>query len=479
MAALTRADLLDGLRALGLQPGDRVLVHSSLSALGPVEGGAETVIDALLEACGNAGLVAVPTFGGAQPFDRRSTATSLGAIADAFWRRPGAVRSLHPTHSVAAIGPGAADLLADHERAATAYGENTPYHRLATTGGKILLLGVDQDRNTTLHTAETLAGAVYLGEVKSSYVNDAGETVTITVAAMAGPHRDFLRLDHLFRERGVEQVGKIGGAVCRLLDAGGMLAVVGEALRLDPAAVLCDNPACRDCVWQRGKIKTARLAAEDFTLAAVAGDISEVWEEVLEAIRSEAINAVEITAEDWGRWREQLPASGVQVAAVKGTSGDLMAEQVAGELGVPLIVPVGGADDFAYALGLTQAGRPVYVQNTWAEASFYEQLYAQAGEGAPPFAFNPGRFAGAQQRPFLQVCYQGTLRRRTRYLYLEDALRDGTRTLPGRGEAEVKEILSALRCRSWDGVVTLRPAVPGVAGFRETAAAFWRLLDEM
>src|SRR5450759_4325859 len=120
---LTRADIVNGLRDVGLQLGDRVLVHSSLAALGDVDGGADTVIDALIEAVGTDGLVVVPTFACQPPFDRKTSATPLGAVADRLWRRPNAFRSLHPTHSVAAIGHGAEELVRDHEKAPTAYAE--------------------------------------------------------------------------------------------------------------------------------------------------------------------------------------------------------------------------------------------------------------------------------------------------------------------------------------------------------------------
>jgi aminoglycoside 3-N-acetyltransferase len=123
---MTKSDLVSALRELGVRAGDRVLVHSSVAALGPVEGGAEAVIVALLEAVGPAGMIAVPTFDHESPYNRRTSATRLGVIPDLLWRRPDAVRSLHPTHSVAAIGEGAAEFIEGHEKAATAYAEGTP-----------------------------------------------------------------------------------------------------------------------------------------------------------------------------------------------------------------------------------------------------------------------------------------------------------------------------------------------------------------
>ncbi len=501
MANLTRADLVVGLQALGLAAGDRVLVHSSLSALGRVEGGANTVIDALLEVVGSGGLVAVPTFAGPQPFDRRNTPTTLGCIADAFWRRPEAVRSLHPTHSVAAIGKGAEELIAGHEQAPTAYGEGTPYYRLATEGGKILFIGVDQDRNTTLHTAEALAGAAYLENVAASYVADSGDLVTITVAAMAGPHRNFIGLDPLFRERGIMRVSKIGQAVCRLMEGGVMLETAREALRQDPAAMLCDNPACADCVRQRAAVgavplrdqgflevvgtlgaqppalKRARWNQEDFTLAAVTAGIAEDPEVILSALRAEGISAVELTGEEYNRWGHSLPEE-FRIVALRGTLDDDITAGLAGDLGLPLILPVGEPEEYEAAAGIAADGVTVYIQNTWPTSDFYRGLYA-TDEEALPLAFSPARFAGAGEHPFLGVFYRGALRRNTAYLYVDDALYDGTPVLPGRGNGEVKEIISILRCRSFGGVLALRPPALGVEAFRQTAGAFRRLLETM
>ena len=475
---LTRSDLVAGLRTLGVQPGDRVLAHASLAAFGPVDGGADTVIDALLDAVGSDGLVVVPTFACRPPFDRRTSATPLGAIPDRFWRRPEAVRSLHPTHSVAAIGAGAAELLRGHELAPTAYAEGTPYWTLAMGGGKVLLLGVDQDRNTTLHAAEAIAGAPYLTTIQGTYLNDDGKSVTIPIAAMAGPHRDFIGLDHLFREQGVMRMEKIGKARCRLLDGKAMLETAIAALRQNPAAVLCDNPACADCVRQRGAIKAARLAAEDFTLAAVAGDIADDLPTVLTALRGEGIAALEVTMAEFQRYGAELPAAGVRIVAVREDVPSADAAALAKMLQVPLILPCRDAGTFATARQLAATGATIYIENRRLSSDFFLAQYKTPGP-LPGLAFNPGRFASAGQQPFLAVFYRGVLRKQTKHFYIDDATMDGAPALPGQGNGEVKEIMSMLRCRGFDGVMTLRAPTAGLAGFRQAATAFWRLLDNM
>ena len=142
--ATTQSDIEAGLRGLGLKTGDIVLVHSSLASLGKVEGGAEAVVAAFLAVLGAEGTLVVPTF------------RSLGVITDAVRDRPGAVRSIHPRASVAAIGRHATEICRDHWKAELAHAEGTPYVRISELGGYVCLLGVDQDRNTTLHTVEEL-----------------------------------------------------------------------------------------------------------------------------------------------------------------------------------------------------------------------------------------------------------------------------------------------------------------------------------
>jgi len=156
---VTQADLVAGLRALGLALGDLVHAHSSLSAFGHVEGGADTVVDALLAAVGPEGTVMVPTFnhGAADIFDIHTSPSTNGAITEALRKRPEAFRSLHPTRPAAAIGP-LAELLTRGHLAAGTFGLASPLGKLAAMGGRILLLGVGMNVNTMAHLGETLYG---------------------------------------------------------------------------------------------------------------------------------------------------------------------------------------------------------------------------------------------------------------------------------------------------------------------------------
>lgn len=143
------------LRELDLERGMDVMVHSSLSRIGHVTGGPETVINALLAVIGPDGTLMMPSFnhGAAQVFNPLTTPTTNGAIPNAMWRRPDAVRSLHPTHSVAAIGPRAEEYCAGHLETGI-WAADSPIGRLVHSGGYILSLGVTHESSTAYHIAE-------------------------------------------------------------------------------------------------------------------------------------------------------------------------------------------------------------------------------------------------------------------------------------------------------------------------------------
>jgi aminoglycoside N3'-acetyltransferase len=154
---LTKAQLVADLRALGLEKGMDVMVHSSLSRLGYVKGGASTVVDALLTAVGRSGTILAPSFNhrAAQVYNPLTTPTTNGAIADALWRRTEAVRSMHATHAVAAIGPRAKEYCQGHSHIEVGIWESeSPIGKLVHDGGYILALGTTHETSTAYHVAE-------------------------------------------------------------------------------------------------------------------------------------------------------------------------------------------------------------------------------------------------------------------------------------------------------------------------------------
>lgn len=152
---ITRKTLIEDFRRLGLRPGMDVMVHSSLSSVGHVHGGPNTVIDAMLSILGKKGTLMMPSFNhrAAHVYNPKTSPTTNGALPDAFWRRPGVLRSDHPTHAVAAYGPKAETFCRDHV-ALGLWTAQSPIARLVAEGGHVLSLGVTHTSSTAYHVGE-------------------------------------------------------------------------------------------------------------------------------------------------------------------------------------------------------------------------------------------------------------------------------------------------------------------------------------
>ncbi len=248
---VTSSDIAAGLRSLGLLAGASVLVHSSLKSFGHVEGGADAVIDGVLQALGPEGAAAFPTFTGSSKlgpehpphFDVRNAPCWTGRIPETARLRPDAIRSLHPTHSVAVIGRGAADLVRDHELSPTPCGADTPFGRLARSDqGYVLFLGVSLRSNTMFHHVEEIAGVDYHMQnepVTATVVdyNGAERTVRLRLHRY-GPERDYPKTEPYLRDRGIFRLGRIGECTVRLVRARPMVEYALARVAEDPAYLL-------------------------------------------------------------------------------------------------------------------------------------------------------------------------------------------------------------------------------------------------
>lgn len=263
---VTKSEILQGLRAFGIVRGDALLVHSSLRSLGHVQGGADAVVDALLEAVTPDGIVAVPTHTAsaanskgnqpdykANPFHPAKTVSQTGLITEVLRKRSEAVRSRHPTHSVAAIGRGAEEMVRFHGPDSH-FGRHTPYGGLVRRGAKILLIGVKMNANTLIHMIEDLADMPSLSDNRVVVENDDGTVREIVVHGAPLGHRDFYyrrfvsKAERALRARGAVTDGKIGAADCMLVDAQTQeLILMREVLGSQPDILCCERPECTFC----------------------------------------------------------------------------------------------------------------------------------------------------------------------------------------------------------------------------------------
>jgi len=243
----TRDRIAEDVTALGVRPGGVLLVHSSLSSLGWVPGGPETVIQGLLQALGPEGTLLVPalSYDIVTPdnpvFDVRTTPSCIGAIPQHFRTRPGSLRSVHPSHSVCGVGPRAAELLADHELDRSPVGAHSPFRRLRNIGGQLMFLGCGMGPNTSMHGIEELAEAPYL-------FRPATVTYTLTLhdgSTMTATHRRhgfgvydtrYTRLEPLLPQPDVLRVGSVLEATTHLIEAASMWEIALQEMRRDPYA---------------------------------------------------------------------------------------------------------------------------------------------------------------------------------------------------------------------------------------------------
>lgn len=240
---MTKGDIKAGLVSLGLRSGDSVGIHSSLSSFGYVEGGADAVVDALLEAVGRQGNVVMSTHSAnlsedvrtpelialgvswlckILPYDPLRTPVRTGLIPEVFRKREGVVRGSHPSNSVAALGPKAGVL-------------SEGWHRLLELDGLILLIGVGLESCTAMHLAEK---RVHFPDrilkmitppkwFVEKYPEDQWEWDV-------GPYPDFAKLTQPCFERGILKTVKVGNAPLKLVRLKDLIDLFVEYLEKGP-----------------------------------------------------------------------------------------------------------------------------------------------------------------------------------------------------------------------------------------------------
>jgi len=231
------------LRDLGLEPGDIVLMHSSMKALGATMT-PEAFLREILTVLGPQGTLLLPALSymnvtAQQPvFSVRESEPCVGLLPRTFFRMEGVVRSLHPTHSVCAYGKMAKELTARHILDDTPVGSHSPFMQLKAHGGKLLFVGDVLACCTFMHGIEEMANTPYtLSEGRTRYIiedYDGNRTPRDMITHdFKGWEQEYERVRDVLAYPDI-RTGKVGKANCTLIDAAALaraaLAKLGEDL---------------------------------------------------------------------------------------------------------------------------------------------------------------------------------------------------------------------------------------------------------
>jgi len=277
-------ELLRLLDSLGLR-GANIVVHAALSGFGSLDGGARTVCTALVEAVGNAGTIVMPAFtyaetlstdpgrasaisGGAGPgpLSRRPIAfhpdlvvsPEVGAIAEAFRHLPGVLRSNHPTHSFAAWGRQAREVLST-QRDNNPLG---PLKKLNVMQGQVVLLGTTLQSATAIHLAEERVGSPYLSRRVAVRVNAAGYAERVVLENVPTCSNAFVKLEERLDPAKIRALPLPHGTA-RKIPIRYLVTLATKLLESDPRVFICDDAACADCATKRDAFATNRFGVRD------------------------------------------------------------------------------------------------------------------------------------------------------------------------------------------------------------------------
>lgn len=236
-------DLKEYLIRMGLHGNETILIHSSMKSIGVTENGADTVLDAFMDFFSE-GLLLLPTHtwktvNADNPvYDPMTSEACVGILPNLFFKRPGVIRSLHPTHSMAGYGKNAKEYLSGEEFLNTPCTPGGCYDRLRKEHGKVLLIGVGHERNTFIHSIE---------EVLNIPNRLAAVPMKLTIRMPDGTDREvymrkhynefephisesFVLLNDEFIEKGAVTKVKFGDADCLLCDCNRLFEVVRDKL---------------------------------------------------------------------------------------------------------------------------------------------------------------------------------------------------------------------------------------------------------
>jgi len=244
----TFKDLITHLEALRINPFGTLLVHLSNKAIGEVEGRADTVLDALT-AYMRPGLLVLPSHtwnnvGVENPvMDVLHTPTCVGVLTELFRKRPGVYRSLHPTHSLAALGADAEAFICGEELIQTPCGKGGTYYKLWERDAQILLIGVNFTRSTFIHGIEEwdhAHGTLSQTKTDMYVIPPQGGRLYTPQYRHCAPlgSETFGKLEAPALREGILTIGRFGDAAARVTGAAALRGMTAGLLKADARYLL-------------------------------------------------------------------------------------------------------------------------------------------------------------------------------------------------------------------------------------------------
>lgn len=251
-----KENLLNQLDQMSIDSKGTIIVHSSMKSIGEVEGGSDTVLDAFTEYMKD-GLLVFPThtwdvIDAENPrFYVEETPSHIGILTELFRQRPGVIRSLHPTHSVGALGSDAKEFTTGDEQFDTPAARGSAWGKLLDRKAKILLVGVDLRRNTFIHgieewldIPERMAGK----DDREELVTVLGDGTEIPVPSrrhISGISNRYWKVEELLAEKGAIEYAELGDARVLVCDTVLMVRYLTKMLEMDPN-LFSDNEPLTD-----------------------------------------------------------------------------------------------------------------------------------------------------------------------------------------------------------------------------------------
>ncbi len=241
---LTFEELVKEFQILGVEAGDVLLVHSSYKSFGGVDGGPQTIIDALLEVLGNEGTLIMPAFNfdfcKGEPWDVNETPSHMGIITELVRKDPRSRRVFHPIYSFSIIGKYAEFLTKNRYK--SSYERNSVFGKLRELDGKIMVIGLSyNDSMTFFHHVEELEGVDYrylktfTGMVTDENGNTREDSFQMLVRDIEkGVETMVDPMGNLAEQNGVIQGRKIGEADVKLMKANEVYEFTVREMRKDP-----------------------------------------------------------------------------------------------------------------------------------------------------------------------------------------------------------------------------------------------------